>query len=210
MNEAQNDAENIGTGVSTAKRWLLWVIFPSFLVPLIADAIFHRSALVDPIPTIWTIIGVCIGIAFGGFCGVALVKDQTHSSSETKRIFVAIGIVISAVFLGSYLARTAYEIRNFVGISPDRMQFAANVTGLESKYEFAAKVVHQSGRSIFIDVDADLFSALEPYRHPGRDCLLLPVEIGRGGVRRFVVPAKLFDDSLGIENLVECRSAQSI
>lgn len=196
---------------TTRSNIIRWLILLSFLGPLVADAIFHKSALVDQIPSSWTLAGVAAGIVFAGFCSAFLVKIKPNEGREIGHFLLVLMLPVLGAFLGSYVARTSYEVTSFIGYTAKRTELLAQVTGLGSKHEYKAEVEAYSGASsIWVDVDSDLYFRLEPYRQPGRDCLLLPVEVGRNGVRRFLMPAKVFDKSLSAEVLRSCNHRTSL
>ena len=121
-------------------------------------------------------------------------------------MIVAIGCApLFGAAIGSYCARLAFEFAHFQGADVTLETVEAQVLGLNSKWETSANVrVGANGREIFIDVTPELYERLDPYRHPGRDCLKLDAEIGRDGVMRLIVPAKWLDASLSVDRLVRC------
>jgi hypothetical protein len=108
-------------------------------------------------------------------------------------------------FLGSYGARTAFEINSIYAYNSVPTAIAARVNSMSSRYGFSATVQsHDNAREVSVEIDGALYSRLEPYRHPGRDCIYLPVQIGRDGVKRYILPAKLFDEPISAGHYSLC------
>lgn len=73
-----------------------------------------------------------------------------------------------------------------------------------------ATVVPDGGtRRITVNVAQDLYGKLDPYRARGRDCLVFTMQIGRGGVRRIVVP-NAFDKYVTWNSWAECYNKSRI
>lgn len=193
MSEAP-PAEEIANKPSNIKRYMILL---AFVTPMIADLIFHRSALVTSIPYVWTLTGIIIGLAFGGCCSWVIAELGPMDGKEFGHLFTICLLPIFGAFLGTFGARTVFEATSFWGYQSEKAEMLAEVKSIGSKRGYTAEIeAYPGARNIWVDVDSDLYSRLDPYRQPGRDCLLLPVEIGRNGVRRFVIPARFFDKSL--------------
>lgn len=113
---------------------------------------------------------------------------------------------------GSYAARSMYEFKAFYGYETTPILINFLVKGKSSRHSLTASVtafkildgVKIEGREVKVEIDETLYANLEPYRQPGRDCLSLPAQIGRNGVRRLILPAAWFDEPIGIGHLSRC------
>ena len=173
---------------------------------------FHRSALVEHIIPTWRFTGILVGIIFGCWI-VYWYTLQPKAKLYDWRIFL--GFFMLPCFgaaTGSYAARTIYEFKAFYGYHTAPAQLSLMVKSISSRHGLTANVtalqildgVKVEGRVVKVEIDETLYANLEPYRQPGRDCLSLPAQIGRNGVRRLILPAAWFDEPIGIGHLSRC------
>jgi len=209
INELQSDQP------PTAKRkaWM-WSIVGGLAVIILLELTCRRSALVMPMPQAWRFAGVFMGAAFGCWFGYWL-SHQPKAKQGGWRIYLAIAATpLFGAAIGSHAARTIYEVAAFFVFDAKPSQMSVAVNGMSSRRGFSATVqgyqfrqrLLVDAREVHVEIDGTLYANLEPYRHPGRDCLSLPIQIGRNGVMRFVLPAAWFDEPLGIGHLTSCPS----
>ncbi|HSG34769.1 MAG TPA: hypothetical protein VLA37_09550, partial [Sphingomonadaceae bacterium] len=110
-----------------------------------------------------------------------------------------------ALFFAIFLARTAYEELKFRGAQTTSTFEEATVFDKDTRWKRSAGVTFgPNTRDIFVRIDADVYSSLDPWRRPGRDCLLLEVQTGRDGVRRAIGP-NFLEPALGIDSHRICK-----
>ena len=176
---------------------------------LLAEAAFHRGALIDHIPFALSLVGITCG--FLGGLGMDVLISRSNARERAFGFTVAmVGIPIFGGLAGSYCARVAYEFIAFTGYTPQHAQLAAPVTSISTgRGGPAAYVVpYEGARELRVRINSALYDRLEPVRMPGRDCLTLPVEIGRNGVKRTILPA-WFGASVGTGQWVQCPGYSS-
>jgi hypothetical protein len=193
------------TSDETSRKRIPFAALCVVFAGMLGDALFHRSALVEPIEPSLRIIGIVVGSLFGFGTAIVLAKSAHRSIARTISAIIAAPLFGAAI--GSYCVRTAFEFVHFLGAEVTSKTVQAQVVGLNSKWETSANIkIGEHGREIFVDVTPDLYERLDPYRTPGRDCLKLLAEIGREGIVRLIVPAKWLDDSLGVDRLAHCNA----
>ncbi len=180
---------------------------------LVCEPLFHRGTLIDHIPAFWTGVGVVLGVVAGIGLVVTITRsraimDRLRNATDFQRFRHAMGMLFLLIIggvVGGYYARVAVEQNSFLGYDAKRSQLQAVVTGISNGRggPFANLQPYAGARELQARIDDDLYSRLDPYRQPGRDCLILSVETGRGGVKRTLLPAA-FDTRLGTERWVKC------
>lgn len=166
-----------------------------------------RANLVDRIPAAITFTSGAASFAAGVWLSFGLQPPPASFGDSVRQTVVRLGMPLFAMFTGTFLARTAVEAAAFAGMSPTRTPSEAFVINeYRSKWgELSAGVSFGPGkREVDVEITPDLFYRLEPYRAPGRDCLVLSTETGRWGVRRSMLPRRLFDDRIGVDRYVKC------
>lgn len=178
-------------------------IFGGTIAAIILPMLFHRGALVDPIPFAFTALGAIVGFGLGVLANIRLAKF-TPDSGYRKVIGLCL-VPIALLFAGTYYVRLAVETAAFLGFPATTSRVTTPVTGMGTSRKWPTYWAHvqPGGRELEVKVSYELYSQLDPYRWPGRDCLSLEVETGRGGIRRTQLPA-LFDAGLGEQHLVPC------
>jgi hypothetical protein len=185
-------------------------IFVAILALPFANMFLQRATLVDQLPIGVTVLSGFGGLAFGLWMSLRL-STMPSTQSETRRIIGLTAIPIFSIFIGTYLARTAAAELAFVGYNPAIQVVEATVTDFRrgSKWpgQYASFKVDHNSREIEVKVTPELHDSLDPWRSPGRDCLMIQVQRGRGGLRRTVLPNLSFDEPLGVEHYRRCSSA---
>jgi hypothetical protein len=178
-------------------------IFGGTLAAIILPMLLHRGTLLDPIPFAYSVIGAALGFALGIAAVMFLVKFR---SDDGFRTWIGLGILpFMLLFAATYYVRLAVETVAFAGFPATVSHIAAPVTGMGTSRKWPTYWAHvrPGGRELEVKVSYELYAQLDPYRSPGRDCLSLEVETGRGGIRRTEIPA-LFDAGIGEERLSPC------
>jgi hypothetical protein len=176
-----------------------------------ADLFLHRGALVDPISPTLLLTGVGVGIAIGLVLSAFVAQSGTEAVEAVGgiRLILAIfALPIIAGFAGGYYARVAVELVHFSNYSPTHSEIQAEITDMDhgrrsGPYAFVRP--YPGARELKVRVSNAVYNRLDPRRSPGRDCLILPIETGRNGVKRAILP-NAFDNSLGMNRLVRCDS----
>ena len=182
----------------------------SVLVSLAAiiPVLFHRGTLIDPISLRWSLMGGVIGGLAG--LGLGLLMEMNLKTVSLRQ---GIGLAMLVPFgaaLGTYYARYFVELEAFLSYQPRTVELNAVVVGFghsgRSSRVFADILPEAGARELQARVSDEIYSRLDAYRHPGRDCIKLFVEIGRGGTKRTELP-NVFDAPLGLDRLVRCHSS---
>jgi hypothetical protein len=183
-------------------------ILVAILVLLFANLFLQRATLVDQLSLGVTLLSGLGGLALGLWMSVRLSK-MPSTQSETRRIIGLAGIPIFSIFIGTYFARTAAAELAFVGYSPAIQVVEATVidfrTGRKWPGHYASFKIDNDSREIEAKVSSGVYANLDPWRSPGRDCLLIEVQRGRGSLRRTILP-NAFDEALGIDRYRRCSS----
>jgi hypothetical protein len=171
---------------------------------LLAEAALHRGALIDHIPFGLSLAGITCGF-LGGLGVDALMMRRNTQENAFKFALAMVAAPLLGGVAGSYYARVAYELIAFTGYTPQHTQLTAPVTSRSTgRGGPAAYVVpYEGARELRVRISSALYDRLDPIRTPGRDCLTLPVEIGRNGVKRAILPA-WFDAGVGSEQWAQC------
>ncbi|MBN8845916.1 MAG: hypothetical protein J0H88_21975 [Sphingomonadales bacterium] len=191
-------------------RWF-WIVAAPFLTVVVLNLAIHDRALVDPIPWIFRGIGVLAGLAFGMMASIGLAR-RPNKNFGAKEIITCVGLLGFAAVTGSYYARFAYETFSFLGQTPTSYSQWVVVEQKDGprrrSLAYSATITPiDGGREISVPIDEELYDRLEPYREPGRDCLVLDGESTPQGVRRVRVPTKLFDTLVGVRQYRPCAEA---
>lgn len=183
------DSVGLQTSVSDRPkdRPALSLIFGTIAVLLFAG-FFQRTALVDHIPVWATALGAMSGCALGSWLSFRIYRKGPRQATA-RMVLALVGLPICGIFLGTYVARSAVETAAFAGVRTTSSEVLGGVVDKDTKWKDKAGVlIGTGGREIDVRVTPDVYSSLEPWRAPGRDCLRVPIETGRWGYRRAIVP----------------------
>ncbi|UKK85660.1 hypothetical protein L7H23_06010 [Sphingopyxis sp. BSN-002] len=194
----------------TRKRWF-WAVIALFSVTATLELALHDHALVDPPPDILRAAAAAVGLTFGILAARSLMS-RPNLEVGLRQILAFIVLPLLAATAGSYYARLAYEMAMFVGREPVSYSQWVVVKGIDGagrrSLNYSATVLPLDGsREITVPIDEDLYFELEPYREPGRDCLILEGETSSSGIRRVHVPTKLLDTLIGMRQYRPCATA---
>lgn len=197
--------------MSDSERFEIWQAQPEASLALtigvgwLLCSMLQRANLIDQIP-IWATFGGAIAGA-GMMLYLSLRIFRKRTADLRRRPLAALALFpIFGIFLGTHVARTMWEAAAFSGVDARLETLRANVVSIDSKWRDKATVMVGTGsRQFEVRVSEELFAKLEPWRAPGRDCLLLPIESGRFGSRRVLLPNYL-DRSWGPEHYAICNS----
>src|SRR5262249_1676508 len=136
-----------------------------------------------------------------------VVRNQAALAAKGWRGNVAVLVApFLSLVLAAYLGRMGYEAIGFAGATPAAAEGRAPIidTDLTRSGSHIAVVTTGPGtRELRVNVTRDLYSRLDAYRHPGRDCLILTVQTGRYGIRRALLPTVL-TRGVDVDRLVPC------
>ncbi|WP_156442557.1 MULTISPECIES: hypothetical protein [unclassified Sphingomonas] len=167
---------------------------------LLTPPLLHRGTLIDQIPFGWTAVVAAIGVAIGS---AVVIRLNAYLEQQPKRQAYAlvIGLPILLAICGTYYLRLGVELFAFHSATTTTSTIPATVTGVTRRY--ADLRLEPESREFHAKVSGELRAHLDPYRVPGRDCILFEVEVGRLGWRRTKVP-NFFDDPIDHARLVPC------
>lgn len=195
----ENESFEIRQAQPEAKAILLVIV--GWLLCLL----LQRASLIDHIPIWATLTGSTMGAGFAAYLSYRVFTKG--GSALTGRSLATLALLpIFGIFLGTYIARTVWEGVAFTGVDTQTVALPAKVTSIDTKWrDKATVIVGAESREIQVRVSNELFARLEPWRAPGRDCLILPIETGRFGARRVILPNYL-EESWGLEHYASCNS----
>ncbi|MEO7739214.1 MAG: hypothetical protein ABIS10_07955 [Novosphingobium sp.] len=128
--------------------------------------------------------------------------------SEQRREKMGVGLwffPFVMIFIGLYVANLAFEFCAFYNFPTTTTQVKAKVVYVNNKQQNQADVDFGIGAGdTNVWINHDLYAKLQPWKFPGRDCLLLSVQTGRWGLRRVLFP-NFFDRPLGMERYRLCH-----
>ncbi len=210
MNDVPRDGAPSAGTVAPLSKTTRWTIAMVFLGSLITP-LFHQGTLIDHMPLPWYVVGTTLGVLAAVWLDVLMARGKA-SLNELNDLKLAAALLMLPVFggvLGSYYARLAFEVIAFAGHAPKTVKISAAVTSVSNGRGGPRGYVlpYPGARELQVDVTGDLYDQFDPYRQPGRDCLILDIEIGRGGVKRTMLPA-MFDPSFGTEHWQQCAGYQ--
>jgi hypothetical protein len=170
----------------------------------------ERANLVDPIPLALSFASGAVFFAAGVWLSFRLSPPSYYGA--VRRVMAHVGAPLFALFIGTFLARTAVEAAAFVDLNPSSTPSEALVVGKSSGkwgQHTATVSFGPATRDIDVEITTDLYDRLEPYRAPGRDCLALSTEMGRWSIRRTMLPRRFFDDPISADHYVQCARTQT-
>lgn len=171
-------------------RYIIYLV----LALLLGIAFLQRHALVLPLRTGETVLGILLGVVLGIAYCFRLERFQKISGRDMSHLWFICPVIFAVVALASLRSLVAEAA--FIGEPIEARQIPFEVTSKSvSRYSGPKAFVRaqSGGREIYVDVSDALYDHLEPVRHPGRDCIIIKVETGWRGIRRAVVPNVLDD-----------------
>jgi hypothetical protein len=170
-----------------------------------------RSTLVDPIdPRLRFLCGSAF-FGLGAWWSWRLSKLKSAQPGWT-RMAGLLAIPIFAIFIGTYFARAAVGFVAFAGLNPPVTTEEAHVTDFRyGRYGgyFATASLGPGAREFEMKISSELYDALDPWRQPGRDCIVIRVQTGRAGIRRTMLPNLLFDEPISLDHYRNCSGRPS-
>ncbi len=194
MNAVVHDERDARAPISRGARIaLLGVVLLAILVELL-----DRATLVDPIPLPLTFVSAAIGFAGGIWLGLRM-RFPSYMGGF-RRVLGRLTTPIFGAIIATFFVRVVVERAAFVGLRPTETFAEARVesAGLERNGgQFALVSFGPRTRSVYVEISPELFDRLEPFRASRHDCIMLPVQQGRFGVRRTMLPRRWFDKPIG-------------
>jgi len=164
-------------------------------IVLVVSAIGHSAVLIQPIdPSFHAVmigVGVFVGVVLAAIVAVGRslgigIGNQSPFRQTMATISIPLMIVGLCGFAGSYSAERMVEWKAFHGMTPDTVDTEFTVVGKShGRSGFGLKL--QPARSDYtfsLACSGSIYSAAAM-----SDRLILPVEIGRGGVGRTHLPS---------------------
>jgi hypothetical protein len=185
---------------------LLGAVSLSFLALILAEYGLRRHALIDPIPPALLAGSILVGAGIGTCAGVLMARLPSPPGDDFRMGIAIFFFPFLFAFGTAYQAYLAAELAHFYAYPVTRYEDNAKVIGMDrSRYgnRFAYVSLGPSLLDTQVRIDDAVYTKLDPWRAPGRDCLRVEVETGRNGVRRMVLPSA-FDDPFGLGRLVPC------
>lgn len=165
-------------------------------------SLFGRTALVAPIdPNLHA-----AGIGFGVFCGIMLaaiehegwkiglcMRTGRPAPAGAAAALLMAAVVVLGGIAGSYMARCAYEWHAFHGLKPNAEKTSFTVTGWDQhrSSEYLEVQAYPGGRTIKLSTTDTAYQAVQQGDH-----VMLPVQTGRGGVQRVLLPYSITSSEL--------------
>ncbi len=177
-----------GAGVA-----LLGLVLLATLIELL-----ERATLVDLIPLPLTLVSASIG--FVGGVWLALRMRFPSYMGEFRRGLGRTAVPIFGAILATFFVRVAVERVAFVGLNPTPTLLEAHIESAGQERnggQFASVSFGPGTRSVDVEISPELFDQLLPFRASRQDCMMLPVQEGRFGLRRTMLPRRWFDKPIG-------------
>jgi hypothetical protein len=172
-----------------------------------AIALLQRANLVDPSPVWTTGLGAVVGFSIGAWLSVRVYRNAGENLSR-RQMLGLFALPLLAIFFGTFSARFLFEAAAFGGIDGPSVNALGTVASKDTKWQNKATIsLGPNGRHVQVRTAPELYSTLEPWRSPGRDCLKLTIETGRWGVRRVILPNYL-DRAWGLEHYQPCPATR--
>lgn len=188
------------------ERRIVVYVWLATLVLLAVQYATHRGALVEPVGRGVWLAANAIGLLAGGAIGWWWWR---RSGTFVPRRGEGDGVVLVAapllcLLLANYEARAAYEWLNFVGAraAPSERWMPVHIY-TDQRARRAYVEAHPGARRINVRLDPPLMATLRGRPAGERACLRVPVETGRGGVVRVMLPGS-FDPSWGVDRWAPC------
>lgn len=195
-----SDPAGLHAGART-RQWLIVVV----MVAVAGEILLHRKALVYPLDEPWRSVAFAYGFIAAGFF-IFTVRERMRPKGY-RQVLGLFCLPFFAGLLTSYWARCLVEQYASLGFAPvERSTEFQIVSDLGCRHGCKIEVqLDQQAREITVPVTRQLEALLDVNRHPGRDCLVLPVETGREGFKLTRVPGLLFDQSIDVDALRPCQ-----
>lgn len=189
----------------TPLRSLIIAMFV-FVTICFVDGISHGPELVFPLPEPWRSLVLGVGFLAGVPLALALAT-QPIEMSKFQKLSCVIVLPILCMTIASYCSRRAVEAYGFMNVTPVEAQVFVPIVRMNNRRIDSATVLPSpTAREVRVFVTPELLLRLDPYRHPGRDCLILVEQSGRNGIKRLMVPG-FFDDEIGTISFRRCSAA---
>jgi hypothetical protein len=180
-----------------SRPWIIMAYIAAGLIAvlLIVSAATHSTTLVQPIDPGFHAAMIGLGVFVGVLLAAIVIIGRTLGIGTggqspfqqlTAAIFIPLLIVGLCGFAGSYVAERMVEWRAFHDLTPEIVDSDFDVIGkLHGKSSYGLKL-RPAGTdySFSISCNGGVYSAVA-----SGDRLILPVEIGRGGIGRTQLPA---------------------
>jgi hypothetical protein len=171
---------------------------------LLSPLFCHGGALIDPLPVIYTILAAVAGAGVG-IGAVIRLNGYLEQQPKRQAYAVVIGLPILLACCATYYVRLGVEALAFQAALSGVLTQKAVVTGTTRRFVLVR--LEPGSRELMLRASAELRAAIDPYRSPGRDCILIDIETGRHGWRRTQLPT-LFGQPFDTSKLVPCKDGQ--
>jgi hypothetical protein len=174
------------------------------LVALCVPLFAHGNQLVERMPRAITLLSGALGLALG--CLIVAKIGKTSVVHGVRGYLGVIALPVMTMLVSTYYARLGFELAEFAGFDAKASSIMMRVDSRGSGRSggpWAYVQPPEPARQLQIKITDALYDRLDPIRQPGRDCLILPVEIGRSGYHRAILPA-VFDKGIDVDRLVAC------
>lgn len=181
-----------------------WVLIFGAILWWMSYSYFRHSVIIDP-PNSIIFSGAAIGAIYGAILAYRVLRQEGNYLTDRNFLRI-IMLSIITLFCGSELFCYAFEFVEFFPTGSRVRREQAKVVSLD--YKFRDKAALDFGvwtGSINVPIDSELYSNLEPARYPGRDCLLVDVQISKSGFRRLLTP-NFFDKPMTMNSYHPCNS----
>ncbi|MFC0590537.1 hypothetical protein ACFFF7_14090 [Novosphingobium aquiterrae] len=153
------------------------------------EAMSHGNELVYPLPSPWRAILLLIGF-LSGFPFAMAVARRPLSDRKLGKFVAVVSLPFLSMAITSYYARRAVEAYAFANFLPQEEKVFAPIVSMNVGRgpDSATVVTDEAAREITVYVSDKLLLRMDAFRYPGRDCLILPQQTGRNGIKRLVLP----------------------
>ncbi|MEQ7874721.1 hypothetical protein ABDK56_12030 [Sphingomonas sp. ASV193] len=176
---------------------------------LLFSVIGNQGALIGSVPLAARFAGVTVSLFVGLWLSKLCAAPDTDP--QWKRVLTHVAIPLFCVAAGVPVTRALLVFAAFTGMPPPTI-----VDAQVTSHRVARNGEHMTTESIatitlgrdgpFMDVrvSQDLDLQLDPYYHPGRDCLAVGIQQGRWGLKLARIPASLLTPPLDLRSYRRC------
>lgn len=169
----------------------------------------QRAALVDPLPLPLTLGSGAVGVCAGAWL-VWNIRGAMNDQRLSRRVCTMIGMPLFGAAIALVFTQSIVVSYEFTGVDPTTREQLAQILYKRHTRFFAYTALVSFGpgtHALWVNITPELFWRLRfPFR--GADCLVLPVQVGRNGWRRILLPRAFIDNPIDSRRYRFCSAQQ--
>lgn len=176
--------------------------------------LFQRGNLVDPLPWPFTLAAALLGGGLG-FLAAAEIIEQMPEDKLFNQIATMVALPVCGLLAATFLARFVTLQAAFTGVETtpqltalviEDSQRSGRRRSFGGRYSFTVALPNPRGdraRRFQVRIDKPIYNHVGTPTEARQDCIVLPMDEGRWGVRRVIAP-NYFDTPITLENYRRC------